>query len=130
MSQFKLTAATKAAAFAVFKDAENSSASFTERLLELGIGDKATAKPLAMEWAAAKYKAKITQGQRGDMLPRNSDAERAMYRVLAVCFPSVDTKPAKAKTKAKADLVAKLLADYAKLSAGEKRSFKAQLAAL
>lgn len=40
------------AIYAVFNDADNSSASFTERLIALGVADLGTAKPLAMEWAA------------------------------------------------------------------------------
>ena len=124
-------AINKSKVFAVFNDADNSSASFTERLLALGIGDRATAKPLAIEWAAKKYNAPIEEGQRGAKLPRNSDAERAMYRVLGVCFPGVDLpEAAAAATRSKADPVEKLLAAYLKLSAGEKRSFKAQLGKL
>ena len=125
-----MNATNKTAIFAVFNDADNESASFAERLLKLGIGDRATAKPFAMEWAAKKYGVKIEQGQRGDKLPRDSAAEKAMNRVLSVCFPAVDlpqTKPAKSN---QADPVAKMLAAYAKLSAGEKRSFKAALAKL
>lgn len=118
-----MTAINKTAIFAVFNDADNSSVSFADRLLALGIGDRATAKPLAMEWAANKYKAKITQGQRGDKLPTNSAAERAMYRVLDVCFPKADAPKAKPGASKQTDPVAKLLAAYNKLTAAEKRSF-------
>jgi hypothetical protein len=129
-----IPAATKAAAFAVFDDADNSSASFAARLLKIGIGDRATAKPLVMEWASIKYKAAIVDGQRGPMLPRNSAAEKAMARALAACFPSVDLPKSQAKAKRNNDdAVGKLLAatvkGYAKLTAGEKRSFKAKLSA-
>lgn len=124
-----MSSINKAAVFAVFSDADNSSASFADRLMALGIADRETAKPLAMEWAAKKYKAVIEEGQRGAKLPRNSDAERAMYRVLDACFPRVDTaKPAAERSKS--DPVAALVAKYAKLTAGEKRSFKAALAKL
>lgn len=118
-----MNAINKSAIFAVFNDADNSSVSFAERLFALGVGDRATAKPLAMEWAANKYKAKITQGQRGDKLPTNSAAERAMYRVLDVCFPKADAPKAKPATSKQADPVAKLLAAYNKLTAAEKRAF-------
>lgn len=118
-----MTAINKSAIFAVFNDADTSSASFADRLFKLGIGDRATAKPLAMEWAANKYKAKIEQGQRGDKLPTNSAAERAMYRVLDVCFPKADMPKAAHTTSKQTDPVAKLLAAYAKLTPAEKRKF-------
>ena len=113
------------AIFAVFNDADNTSASFTERLLALGIASASDAKPLAMEWAAEKYKARITQGQRGATLPRNSAAERAMYRVLGVCFPKAD-KPSAGKAHAnKTDAVQSLLNKFHKLSKAEQRRFLA-----
>ena len=115
------------AIYSVFNDADKSSASFTERLLALGIASRADAKPHAMRWAAAKYHAKIEQGQRGEKLPRDSAAERAMNRVLEVCFPSADKPKAKPGKANKVDVVEKLLAAYAKLSAAEKRRFKAGL---
>lgn len=119
----------KAAVFAVFAAADKSSASFAEQLLALGVGDRATARPLAMEWAARKYGVTIEQGQRGDKLPRDSAAEKAMLRVLDVCFPRVDAPKSKSIDAARAaDPVEKLLAAYAKLTAGQKRSFKAKLA--
>ena len=112
----------KQAVFTVFDDADSESASFAERLIKLGIGDKATAKPLAMEWASKKYKARITKGQRGYMLPRNSDAERAMYRVLDVCFPKADA-PKNKPVNNKTDAVASLAKKYAALTGAEKRRF-------
>ena len=115
------------AIYSVFNNADKSSASFTEQLLALGIGDRATARPHAMRWAAGKYGAKITQGQRGEMLPRDSAAERAMNRVLEVCFPRADKPKSHKATANKTDVVEKLLAAYAKLSAAEKRRFKAGL---
>ena len=116
----------KAAIFAVFNDADNSSASFAERLLKLGIGDRATAKPLAMEWAANKHKVAIEQGQRGAKLPRDSAAEKAMNRVLQVCFPSADL-PQRAGKAHKTDNVAKLLKAYEGLTAAERRRFLAAI---
>lgn len=112
----------KTAIFAVFTDADNQSASFAERLMALGIATRTDAKPFAMEWAAAKYRVKIEQGQRGAKLPRDSAAEKAMNRVLSLCFPAVDMPKAKAKSSS-TDPVAKLLSAYAKLTPAEKRSF-------
>ena len=124
-----MNASIKSAAFAVFNDADNTSAKLAERLFALGIADKATARPLAMEWASKKYGAALKESNKGGMtfVERNTDAERAMYRVLAVCFPSVDLKAAKPAGRNQADPVAKLLKAYAALTAGQKRSFKAQL---
>lgn len=113
----------KSAVFAVFNDADTSSASFADRLFALGIGDRATAKPLAMEWAAKKYRVAIEKGQRGDKLPRDSAAEKAMNRVLSLCFPGADLPKTKPGTSKQTDPVAKLLAAYAKLTPAEKRSF-------
>ena len=114
-----------AAVFAVFNDADKQSASFTERLLALGIASRTDAKPLAMEWAAKKYGASIEQGQRGAKLPRDSAAERAMNRVLQVCFPSADLPKSHKQVVNKADPVAKLLKGYGELTAAQKRRFLA-----
>ena len=116
----------RVAVFAVFDLADKSSASFAERLLAEGIGSRADAKPLAIEWASEKYEAKLKNGQRGvTFVKRNTDAERAMNRVLQVCFPSADiAKPVSAKPSAnKVDEVAKLLKKYQALTAVEKRRF-------
>ncbi len=116
----------RVAVFAVFDLADKSSASFAERLLAEGIGSRADAKPLAIEWASEKYEAKLKDGQRGvTFVKRNTDAERAMNRVLQVCFPSADiAKPVSGKPSAnKVDEVAKLLKKYQALTAVEKRRF-------
>ena len=113
------------AIYSVFNNADKSSASFTEQLLALGIGDRATARPHAMRWAAGKYGAKITQGQRGEMLPRDSAAERAMNRVLEVCFPRADKPKAKAGYANKTDAVQSLINKFQKLTKAEQRRFLA-----
>lgn len=111
---------------AVFTDADNKSASFTERLLALGIASRADAKPFAMKWAAEKYNVAIEQGARGEKLPRDSAAEKAMNRVLGICFPSVDTaKPSGAANKV--DAVAALVKKFATLSKAEQRRFLASI---
>jgi hypothetical protein len=87
---------------AVFEDVDNSSTSFCERLLALGIGDRATARPFVMLWAAKKYNARIVMGQRGETWAvRDCDASRATSRVLAACFPSVDLPKRKRKGNSK-----------------------------
>ncbi len=113
----------RVAVFAVFNDADKSSASFAERLLALGIGSRADARPLAMEWAAKKHGVAIKQGQRGATLPRDSAAERAMNRVLQVCFPSADIAKSAKRTADKSDAVALLFKKWQALSAAEKRRF-------
>jgi nucleoid-associated protein YgaU len=114
------------AVYAVFNLADKSSASFTEKLLEQGIASRAEATPFAMEWASEKYEAKLKDGQRGKtFVKRNTDAERAMNRVLSVCYPKADApKPKSPKRSAnKTDAVAKLLKAYTALTAVEKRRF-------
>lgn len=115
------------AIFAVFTDADNKSASFAERLLALGIGDRKTARPFAMQWAANKYGVAIVKGLQGDKLPRDSAAEKAMNRVLGLCFPSVDMPRANTSASNKTDPVKSLLARYTKLTPAEKRRFLASL---
>ena len=116
----------KQAIFAVFNDADKSSASFAEQLLAQGIASRSDARPLAMQWASEKYQARITHGQRGDKLPRDSAAERAMNRVLQVCFPSADLKR-KSTSSNKSDPVKRLLKAYAELTGAEKRRFKSAM---
>jgi hypothetical protein len=114
------------AVYAVFNLADKSSVSFAEQLLEQGIASRAEAKPFAMEWAAKKHNETIKQGQRGATFARrDSAAEKAMNRVLQVCYPSADApKPKSPKPTAdKADEVAKLFKKWQALSASEKRRF-------
>ena len=114
----------RVAVYAVFDLADKSSASFAERLLAEGIGSRSDAKPLAIEWASKKYNAQIKEGQRGmTFVKRNTDAERAMNRVLQVCFPSADLKKSGKATANKVDAVAVLLKKYTALTAVEKRRF-------
>ena len=116
----------RTAVYAVFNLADKSSVSFAEQLLEQGIASRAEAKPFAIKWASEKYEAKLKDGQRGlTFVKRNTDAERAMNRVLQVCFPSADiAKPVSAKPSAnKVDEVAKLVKKYQALTAVEKRRF-------
>ena len=117
----------RTAVYAVFNDADNESASFAVRLMELGIASRAEAKPFAMDWASKKHNNEpIKMGQRGmTFVRRDTNAEKAMNRVLQVCFPSADiAKPVSAKPSAnKVDEVAKLLKKYQALTAVEKRRF-------
>ena len=116
----------RTAVYAVFNQADKSSVSFAEQLLALGIGSRADARPLAMDWASKKYNVALKEGQRGTTFVKvDTDAERAMNRVLQVCFPSADApKPKSPKPTAnKVDPVAKLIEKYQALTAVEKRRF-------
>lgn len=125
----------KQAVFAVFKDADNQSASFAERLIALGVADRATARPLAMEWALGRAQSKkldagvkLIKGQRGlTFSKRDTAAERMMNRVLGLCFPAVDLPKAKTQSSNKTDPVESLLKKFASLTAAEKRRFKAAI---
>ena len=120
----------KVAVFKVFSDADNSSANFTERLLTLGIASRKEAKPLCMEWASGKYKEPTRMGNQGLTFKRRSTAaERAMNRVLDVCYPAVDAPKPKTKTKIskKTDPVTKLVKSYQALTAAQKRRFLASV---
>lgn len=98
--------------FAIFTDADKTSLSFAERLLAEGIGDKATARPFAVAWAAQKHDIKTKQGQRGLTFDSKDKkkleaAQKSAQRVLDVCFPSADVKhlPDASKPKTKTDPV-------------------------
>jgi len=116
----------RVAVYAVFNQADKLSVSFAEQLLALGIGSRSDARPLAMEWASKKYNVALKEGQRGTTFVKvDTDAERAMNRVLQVCFPSADKPKAKTgkATANKVDAVDALLKKYQALSASEKRRF-------
>jgi hypothetical protein len=119
----------KSQAFALFNRIDSATLSFAEEALALGLASASEARPVALEWASSKYDVKLREGQRGlalDDRAKNYEAARkAVQRVLAVCFPKSDA-PAKASAN-QADPVEKLLKAYAKLTAGQKRSFKAQI---
>lgn len=116
----------RTAVYAVFNEADKSSASFAVRLMELGIASRAEARPHAVEWASKKYDVKTKMGQRGlTFVKRDTDAERACDRVLEVCYPKADApKPKTPKATAnKVDAVAKVVKAYTALTAVEKRRF-------
>ncbi len=115
------------AIYAVFADADNESASFAVRLMELGIASRAEAKPFAMEWASKKHSNEpIKQGLQGPtFVRRDTAAEKAMNLVLAICYPKVDQPKPTTKKSAnnKTDPVEALFKKWKALSAAEKRRF-------
>ena len=121
-------ASIKASAFAVFNKADNSSVEFLSQLLPLGIGSRADAKPLVIEWAEAKYECKPYMGQRGMTFKQGSTARMAMNRVLDRIFGGETTpsKP-KPKTNSKTDKVKRLVTSFSKLTTAEKRRFLASV---
>ena len=116
------TIETRNQAYLVFNAVENSSCDFAEKLLVLGV-DRVVGRVLAMEWASEKYQTRIVTGQRGAALPAGSAAQKAHSRVCLFVWPAVSATPTKTKRN-QTDPVAKLLAAYGKLTAGQKRSFK------
>jgi hypothetical protein len=114
----------RVAVYAVFDLADKESASFAESLMSLGIASRSDARPLAMEWASKKYKVALKNGQRGTtFVKRDTDAERAMNRVLQVCYPNADKPKSRKATANKSDPVAMLFKKWQALSASEKRRF-------
>lgn len=115
MNAIVLTAAISA----IFNAADDSSTSFLERLMAQGLGDRATARPYALRWASQKYGEKIVEGQRGEMLPKDSAADLAVKRVLTACYG-----PAKAPASSGKGEPTKV-----RISAAERAAFKALLEA-
>ena len=125
-----MNASIKQQVFQIFNRADASALSFAESLLALGVGDRATARPLALEWASAKFNVRIVAGQRGDALDSKAKgyeaAKTAARRVLQVCFPQADMGEVQFKRN-ETDPVDRLVKMYAKLTGAQKRSFKAAI---
>ena len=105
--------------------------SYTEQMLSHGIGDRATARPFALTWAASKYGVKLVDGQRGLSLDQTSakyeTARKAVQRVLDVCFPDMEKPKAAPKESKQVDEVAKVLKAFEKLTAAQKKKFLAAI---
>lgn len=128
-----MNASIKQQVYLIFNKADDNALRLAESLLALGVGDRATARPLALEWASAKFNVRIVDGQRGKALDSKAKgyeaAKSAARRVIDVCFPGADVASGKGKGKKRSatDPVESLIKAYAKLSAGQKRSFKAAI---
>jgi hypothetical protein len=109
---------------AVFAKADNSQADFATQLFNLGIFSRKDAQPYAARYVADKYKVKVIEGQRGLTLQKDTDAYKAMMRILGNCFETVKTPSTSSK---KTDVVKSLLTRYGNLSAAEKRRFLASI---
>ena len=125
-----MNASIKQQVFAIFTEADNDTLSFAESLLALGVGDRSTARPLALEWASAKFNVRIVDGQRGKALDSKvkgyEAAKSAARRVIDVCFPQADMGEVQFKRN-ETDPVERLVKMYAKLTGAQKRSFKAAI---
>lgn len=110
---------------AVFEAADSKPTDWALTLAAEGLTTRALARPFVVIWAGKKYGKPVTQGQRGIMVPQDSDAARAVDRVLKVVF-SADDAP-KTKSSGSQDPVATLLKKYADLTPAQKRAFKAAI---
>jgi hypothetical protein len=119
-----MKAINKQTVFAIFNDANHSAASFATRLFNAGVFDKATARTLAVEWAAEKYTQKIIKGQRGLTLAQDSAGLQAVTRVMKACFESA---PSNKSSNNKTDKVKSLVTSFGKLTPAEKRRFLASI---
>jgi hypothetical protein len=119
------TIETRNMAYQVFNAVEGASCDFAEQLLVLGV-DRVVGRALCMEWAAEKYKVRLSMGQRGLMLPRNSAAEQAFYRVVAFVWPAVSATPKKAK-RSKVDPIEALIKKINALTPAQRRRIRAAI---
>jgi len=121
---FNATACAKA--FSVFAQIEAQSDLWAEELAAAGIVG-ADIKAYAVAYVAEQSGKSPKPSQRGGLTFDKGTTEynRVEY-LVRVANGKAQAKAAK-RSSGKTDPVAKLLAAYAKLSAGEKRSFKAQI---
>ena len=113
------------AALPSIKLADNLSVSILEKLLPLGISDKATARPFVVYYVAEQSNAMPYEGQRGITFGYGTNEERRVTRILSKMFD--DTATSKPKTANKVDPVKSLVTRYTALTAAEKRRFLASI---
>lgn len=80
----------------VFNAADETPTDWAITLAEEGLTTRALARPFVVIWAGKKYGAQVREGQRGIMVPQDSDAARAVDRVLSAVFSAVPKEPKKA----------------------------------
>ena len=112
-------------AYLIFNKVSDTGTTFAVELAALGV-DEVVGRALAMEWASAKYKAPITMGQRGLMLPHDSVARLAMKRVIAFIWPRESATPKKS-TRNKVDPVEALIKKINGLTPAQRRRIKAAI---
>ncbi len=107
--------------------ADGLSVSILEKLLPLGICDKATARPFVVYYVAEKTKTMPYEGQRGITFGYGTNEERQVTRILSKMFDDTAAPKPKAKSSNKTDKVAALVKKYGELTAAEKRRFLANI---
>lgn len=121
--------ANREAVFALCEEIDARTCDWQTKMRSLGLTMRGDARVVVTEWASVKYKVPAYDGQRGVTLdanhPKFEAAKKAINRVLDVCFPK-DEAP---KAKSESDPIAKLVKAYEKLTAAQKRSFKAKIGA-
>lgn len=120
MNTTAYTAASK-----VFTQIESQSDQWAETLAAAGIVGP-DIKVFAVMWVAEQSDKAPKKGQRGLTFDKGTTEYNRVEYLVNVASGKAAAKAAK-RSAGKTDLVAKLLADYAKLTPGQKRSFKAQI---
>lgn len=110
----------------VFNAADSKTVDWALTLAQEGLTTRALARPFVVIWAGAKYGKPVTQGQRGLMVPQDSDAARAVDRVLKVVF-AADDAPKAQKSSGSQDPVDVLLKKFKALTPAQQKKFKAAI---
>jgi hypothetical protein len=111
-------------AYLIFNRVDNTSTDFAVELAALGV-DRVVGRALALEWASEKYHTPIINGQRGATLKRDSAAHKAWQRVVSFIWPNESGK--RGGKRNSADPVEALLKRFEKLTAAQRRRFKAAI---
>ena len=105
--------------------ADNLSVSIAEKLLPLGIADKATARPFVVYFVAEATETMAYAGQRGATFGYGTNEERRVTRILSKMFD--DTAAPKPAGNNNADPVKALVKKFEGLTAAQKRRFLASI---
>lgn len=125
----------------VFNAADGAAIDWVTTLAAEGLDSRKTARPFVVLWAGKKYDAEVSKGQRGLMVPQDSNAARAVDRVLKAVFSaeekvedsngSVDPVEAALKAAKAADAaLAKARKVYAELTKAQQKKFDAARASV
>ena len=120
------TIETRNQAYLIFNAVSDTGTTFAVELAALGV-DEVVGRALAMEWASAKYKTRITMGQRGLMLPQGSTARSAMNRVIGFIWPSESATPKKKAKRSKVDPIEALIKKINALTPQQRRRIRAAI---
>ena len=106
--------------------ADNLSVSIAEKLLPLGIADKATARPFVTYFVAEATNTMAYQGQRGMTFGYGTNEERRVTRILSKMFDDT-AAPKPAGNNNNTDPVKALVKKFGGLTAAQKRRFLASI---